>query len=54
MKNENKLKKEVQNSLTGARRQMPLRKIEGKRQENWIESGPVEEREKVPLKSFEQ
>ena len=53
MKNEKKLKKEGHNSLIGARRQKRSRKIEGKRQENWIESGPVEEREKVPLKSFE-
>ena len=32
MKNEKKLKKEEYNSLTSARRQKPLRKIEGKRQ----------------------
>ena len=32
MKNEKKLKKEGYNSLIGARRQKPLRKIKGKRQ----------------------
>ena len=34
MKNEKKLKKEGHNSLTDARRQKPLSKIEGKRQKN--------------------
>ena len=44
MKNEIKTKKKVQNSLIGARRQKPLRKIEGKRQNiGW--GGSVKERE---------
>ena len=45
MKNEIKPKKKGQNSLIGARRQKPLRKIEGKK--NFVfESGSVEERER--------
>ena len=49
MKNEIKPKKKGQNSLTGARRQKPLRKIEGKRQKFVFESGDssVEERERI-------
>ena len=45
MKNEIKPKKKGQNSLIGARRQKPLRKIEEKK--NFVfESGSVEERER--------
>ena len=44
MKTENKQKKEGQNSLTGVRRQKPLKKFEGKRQKLAID-GSVEERE---------
>ena len=45
MKNEIKPKKKGQNSLIGARRQKPFRKIEGKK--NFVfESGSVEERER--------
>ena len=49
MKNEIKPKKKGQNSLTGARRQKPLRQIEGKRQKFVFESGDssVEERERI-------
>ena len=36
MKNEKKLKKEGHNSLIGAGRQKPSRKIEGKRQKNLL------------------
>ena len=53
MKNEIKLKKKGQNSLTGTRRQNPWRKFEGKRQKiTW--AGSVEGREPISfLKSFE-
>ena len=53
MKNEIKLKKKGQNSLTGTRRQNSWRKFEGKRQKiTW--AGSIEGREpKSFLKSFE-
>ena len=52
MKNEKKLKKEGYNSLTSARRQKPLRKIEGKTTKTCSESTPVEEREKKLFEKF--
>ena len=54
MKNEIKVKKKWQNSLTGARQQETLEKIEGKRQKFVFESGSVEERENCFLKTLKQ
>ena len=56
MKHENKWKKEGQKGLTGLRGQKPLKKFEGKRQNDKnsdLKSWPIEEREKSVLKKFE-
>ena len=56
MKNEKKLKKEGQKGLTSLRSQKPLKKFEGKRQNDKnsdLKSWPIEEREKSVLKKFE-